>query len=728
MDIFWPDEPLERARTCLRSALSSLRRQLDDTDLFLEAPRDMVKLRPDAITTDVADFEEAARSGDPGATGLYNGPLLPGCYYDWAFDERHRLEAIYEGLPTRTTWQATDQGPMDRDYFLPAPVSAFYGREAELVELRSIVDSGARLVTLVGLGGIGKTRLAIEFARTAPGRIAFVELADVHAPEQIPIVVLEALRRSRETIDVAQAMLEGELDKEPCLLILDNFEQLVETGGPEWVAKTLEAVPGLRLVVTSRISLGLTGEHTYLVPPLSEDASVGLFLDRARAALPGFANSEVLPILCDRLDRMPLAIELCASWANVLSCTRMLEALSDRFELIRTRKRNVPERQKSLIAVLEWTCPEDRDLRESFAKLSVMRGTWTLEAAEAVVGDDASEVLDRLMERALVQRLSVGEAPRFSMLEAVREFAAKLLEDGEAETARLRHNRYFCRLAIALGNEHTRNSRRGFELLEREHANILAAFQYGVTASGEVLEATISAMDFLRWIWWVRGYEPQFHALVALLATHDHEPLSGNLRAQILRSKARQAAREGRYSDAVRCLSDAREIWIGIGESGLASEAITVLADYKIAMGNVEDAIADLRAGLALLEEGTEGHCIMMAELAGALIRVPEGLEESERLCRHLLGHWSTQPERTGHQAVLSAALAECMLKRGDPAPAEPLLRNAIAWLDDRGELVRAVSAVERLAECLSALGRGDEADVVRMEAAKRRAILQSQR
>ncbi len=733
IDLFWPDEPLENGRTCLRTALSSLRRQLGDPDLFLDGPREVVKLRPGSVSCDVTDFEIAVCEGRPDAPQLYTGPLLPGCYYDWAFDERHRLEALYESLAPASTSpsQGVDRSPQPVESLLfrvPSPISAFHGREGEIQELRALLDSGRRLISLVGLGGIGKTRLAIELGRSLPCRVGFVELAELLSPEEIPVAVAEGIRMPLNADALVQPRLELELGTEPTVLILDNFEQLIGIGGSEWIARLLESTQDLSVVVTSRVAIGLAGELAYFVPPLSESASVKLFLDRARAALPDFSNSDHLSELCERLDRIPLAIELCASWASVLSSRRMVEALSSRFELMRARKRNVPERQRSLRAVLEWACPEEQQLRSSFAMLSVMRGNWSLEAAEAVIGDEASEMLDRLLERALITRHPDEEGPRFSMLEAVREFAFEHLVEADLESARSRHSRYYCRLAVALGNEHMRDSRVGFERLEREQANILAAFQFGVTGSPDVLEATISALEFIRWIWWVRGYELQLRQLVSQIAERDDALFVGALKALVLRCKARQAGYEDRFSDAVRFLDAARQIWADNRDEGRAAEALKASAIYKVALGRVQDAVTDLHEALDMLSEGSTGYYIMMAELAGILLRETNDLDEVERLYREMLAHWSSQPGETGHQAVISAALAECSMKRGDPGPAEDLLRTAIRSFDERGELVKAVEVCDRLADCLDSMGRHEEAADARRSADERRASLGARR
>jgi predicted ATPase len=496
---------------------------------------------------------------------------------------------------------------------------------------------------------------------------------------------------------------------------------LVGAGGPLWVTRLLEATRGLTVLITSRVALGIGGECAYPVPPLSKSASIDLFLDRARAAQPGFTISDQVPELCDRLDRIPLAIELCASWASVLTSGRMGEALSRRFELMQSRKRDVPERQQSLRTVLEWTCPEEPEIRTSFSMLSVMRGSWSLEAAEAVIGDRASEVLDRLLDRALLSRSPDEEQARFSLLETVREFAQELLTEEEARTAHQRHNRYFCRLAYALGNEHLHNSRRGFERLDLEHANIHAAFQFGVGCAGDLLEATISAIEFLRWIWWVRGYEPQFRHLVSQIAAHDESGLTGDLKAKVLRFKARQAGYEQRFSDAIGHLEAAHELWLELGDRGSASEALKAISSNEVALGNPQTAVDRLHAALALVPEGSEGHYILKADLAALLLREVGNVDEAERLYRELLAHWSQHPSKRGHRAVLSAALAECAMRRGDPASAEGLLRKAIDFFDESGELVKAVDAWDHLAECLQARGRPQEAAQARSEAESRR-------
>ena len=393
IEIFWPEEPILKARTCLRTALSSLRRQLDCPELFLDGARDTVRLNPNAISTDVQQFELACSRRDPVAASLYTGPLLAGCYDDWALDERLRLDSLFEQIASPngdvvalTVAEAPkrSEAPISEwNQKLPSPISHFFGRTDEINQIRNLViENGERLVTLVGMGGIGKTRLAIEVARSfTDRRTLFVALAEQNHVGGVHLQVADACEISRSPNETLEARLLEHLKEEPTLLVLDNFEQLIEGESCEWLANLLSDLPLVSVLITSRLVLGIEGENIFHVRPLSQSAAKELFMDRARHVLPDFPDSPDLGKLCDSLDRLPLAIVLCASWANVLSTGRMLSGLSDRFELMQSRKRMVADRHQSLQAVIEWSCPANSDLQSGLGQLSVLRSTWSLEAA-----------------------------------------------------------------------------------------------------------------------------------------------------------------------------------------------------------------------------------------------------------------------------------------------------------------------------------------------------------
>ena len=304
---------------------------------------------------------------------------------------------------------------------LPRPASSFLGREREVAEVVEVVRDGARLVTLTGSGGTGKTRLAIESAAELVGEfkagVFWVGLATVRDPALVPDAVAQALGARS---GLAEFVGEREL-----LLLLDNFEQVVEAA-PD-LSALLEACPNLCLLVTSRELLRIRGEVEYPVPPLAEPDAVELFCARSR-----LEPDETVRELCRRLDNLPLAVELAAARASVLTPAQILERLSQRLDLLKSG-RDVEPRQQTLRATIEWSYDLlSEEEKRLFADLAVFAGGCTVEAAE-VVCEASLDTLQSLVEKSLVRRTR----ERFWMLETIREYAGeRLAESGELESLR----------------------------------------------------------------------------------------------------------------------------------------------------------------------------------------------------------------------------------------------------------------------------------------------------
>ena len=538
IEIFWPDEPIDKARTCLRTALSSLRRQLNSPTLFLHGSRDSIRLNPQVISTDVHAFEKAVLKGDPQARQLYTGPLLSGCYYEWALDERFRLEALFEGAPDTVAAPILTVEPESPDLVrrrLPAPLTHFFGRDDEIEQIRRLFDEdGLRLITLLGMGGIGKTRLAIKAGQVvAADFVTFVALSEQTHLNGMRTQIVDSIGLSLTPADTLESRLEADLSSRNSVLILDNFEQLVDDETTVWLQGVLTRIPSLKVLTTSRLPLGIEGEYCLPMRPLSQGAAMALFIDRARHVLPDFADSPVLPKLCDSLDRVPLAVELCASWANVLSAPRMLSGLSKRFELMQSRKRMISDRHQNLHAVLEWSCPADSELRPDLGILSVLRGTWSIEAAEALLGGQAVKTVSKLAERSLLQSEVANGAVRFHQLESVRDFALAGLDPKLLGEARRNHNRFFCELASYEAARHQDDPLTAFRSLSIEHSNVYSAFSFGLEGDAEILESTLRSLFRVKWCWWVRGYVADLEALYERAASRSSEGFSGLLQGLI---------------------------------------------------------------------------------------------------------------------------------------------------------------------------------------------------
>jgi predicted ATPase len=415
---------------------------------------------------------------------------------------------------------------------LPAPLTSFVGREEETAEAVRLIGR-ARLLTLTGAGGSGKTRLAIHVGgRLRPGYrdgAFFADLSSVTDPDLVPPVLARAVGVPEAAGRPVLAALCDHLRDRELLLVADNFEQVVEAGAV--LERLLGAAPGLRGLVTSRVVLGVAGEQELVVPPLDlpdlrrlpdPDAlghteAVRLFVERAQAVRPAFRltgdNAPAVAEICARLDGLPLAIELAATRIKVLTPTQILPRLERRLSLLTGGARTLPDRQRTLRGAIAWShdlLPDPE--RRLFARLSVFAGGWTLESAEAVcdpggLGLDVLDGLASLVDQSLV--LGTGPAAgqaRFSMLETIREFGQERLEaTGDLEPVRRRHAEHFLELAVA-AEPHLTGPDQGewLDRCELEQANLRLALRWAADAgqAGRAQEAAGALWRF----WQQRGH------------------------------------------------------------------------------------------------------------------------------------------------------------------------------------------------------------------------------
>ncbi|MGC4044522.1 MAG: hypothetical protein QM758_12075 [Armatimonas sp.] len=499
----WPESDPTAGRNRLRNTLSVLKSLLEPPGVpagsVLVIDRFSVRIAPQSLETDAARWERLIRAGKYAeAEALWQGELLPGYYDDWVVEERERLNALRENLPTIATTAESEPSVVSETVLaLPSYPTRFFGRIEERKLLTTLLDT-ERLITLTGPGGIGKTRLSVECAHGMttrfPGGIAFVALAQRWSVDGLVEALPAALQlpSSRSPL----AVLRKHTERHDTLLILDNFEQLVSNGGTELVEMLLTHAPGLTLLVTSRRVLGVAGERELLLEPLSvpekvtslENAAqipgIAMFLDRAQASRPRFAlrtdNLDSILSLCQRLEGMPLAIELAASRVRGYTLAQMDEAMADRFSLL-TRPgggARKEDRHASLRATIEWSwrllSPESQRL---FARMSVFRSGASADAVAAVCDEPEAQVL---LEGLVADSLVVASAEdademRFSLLESLREFAAERLPLQERHVTELRHAHYFLTLASSVNSDdlHT------LQPLEENLQNLLAALDTG---------------------------------------------------------------------------------------------------------------------------------------------------------------------------------------------------------------------------------------------------------
>jgi predicted ATPase/class 3 adenylate cyclase/DNA-binding CsgD family transcriptional regulator len=492
-------------------------------------------------------------------------------------------DLVNEFPPLRVSSTAVSQ-------HLPVQLTSFVGRDAELTQLRELLNQN-RVVTLTGAGGVGKTRLAIQVAAQLAGEFGdgvwYVDLAPITDPELAPVTVARALglpdQPGRSTMDT---LLRFVRDRQ-MLVVLDNCEHLLDASA-ELVIAVLSGAARLTVLATSREAIGVSGEVSWRVPSLSLDGeAIALFTDRARHARPDFSltddNAAVAGEICARLDGVPLAIELAAARVRALSLVEILDSLHDRFRLLTGGARTAVRRQQTLRASVDWshallTGPERVLLR----RLAVFLGGFDLDAAQAVAGGgdvERYQVLDQLtllVDKSLVVAESSSGRTRYRLLETVRQYALeKLGESGEADAVRARHRDHYTALAALLDAPTGSDYEQRLEQADIEIDNLRAAFSWSRENSD--IELALALASSLQPLWQARGRIQEgrtwFDATLADLDAQ-HPEVAAAVRARALADKAVLDAMVGSIDSldqAEQALAIAREL----DEPALLARALT---------------------------------------------------------------------------------------------------------------------------------------------------------
>lgn len=497
---------------------------------------------------------------------------------------------------------------------LPPQFTSFVGRGAEIGAVREIV-AGNRLVTLTGAGGVGKTRFAVQVAGQLDGDFAdgvwYVDLAPITDPAVVPVAVTRALglpdQAGRSAIDTVTRAIAGR----HILIVLDNCEHLIEACSSLTVA-LLGACPAAYVLATSREPLRVPGEVAWGVPSLSlTDEAITLFTDRARQVRPDFVvneqNSGAVAEICERLDGIPLAIELAAARVRALSLAQILDSLHNRFRLLTGGARTAVRRQQTLRASVDWshallTEPE----RVLFRRAAVFHGGFDLEAAQAVCGDsdvESYQILDQLtllIDKSLIAAEDGDFGTRYRMLETVRQYALeKLSESNEADAVRARHRDHYSAMAALLDEPGRTGYQSRVERAAIEMDNLRAAFAW-CRENGEISEA-LRLASALQPLWTTRGRVREgtawFDAALDDAAARDAEvPLP--VRARALADNATLEGAQTIHDNmdkALEALALAREI----GDPALLVRALAgcgIIAAYDAAAAS---AYFDEALGLA---------------------------------------------------------------------------------------------------------------------------------
>jgi predicted ATPase/DNA-binding SARP family transcriptional activator len=599
---------------------------------------------------------------------------------------------------------------------IPAPLTPLVGRRLELAALTSLVRSGqARLLTLTGPGGTGKTRLALESAwelvSDFSDGVVFVDLAPIADPELVGAQILAALevdeQPDRRVVETIKDALRGR----NLLLLLDNFEGVVDAA--PLVTELLAAAPELKALVTSRVVLHLSGEHEYPVPPLAlpdlehdsvdglaRSEAVELFAARARAVSPGFgltaANARVVAAICVALDGLPLAIELAAARTRELAPEEMLERLGSRLELLTTGPRDVPARQRTLRATLDWSFDLlDDDEQRLLARLAVFSGGATLEAAEAVCGADL-EALEALVDKSLLRREETeGTEQRFRLLETVREYGLERLgERGETDELRRRHAEHFRYLAERSAAELSagRPSSEVYESLEADLDNIRTALGWADEADPELM---LQLAGLLKLFWRVRGHLDEGRRWLESALAHAADPTQG--RARALEAAGALAQRRGEYGAAKALWSEGLEIWRALGADQGVARALGDIASVIDLEGNAEEAIPLYEQSVDLLRRlGLEYELGTVLSNLGVCQMSLGHLDEAERLYAEAV-ELCRGSGRDEQLVITLFNLGRVSMLEGRPEAAGERFEEAL-------EAARALGYREMIAYCLKGL------------------------
>jgi predicted ATPase/DNA-binding XRE family transcriptional regulator len=667
--------------------------------------------------------------------------------------------AEIDEVAARAPWRATHRHKTN----LPSMLTPLIGRQQDERTVRDmLLQSRVRLLTLTGPPGIGKTRLSLQVAAGLVGHsqfedgIYFIELAPISEPDLVLATVARTLGLEEMRSQSIEETLVNYVQQRRLLLVIDNFEQVLDAA--PHVVKMLESSPWSKALVTSREALHVRGERRFPVSPLllpdlnrlpPADAlggysAVELFVERAQAVAPGFAlvdaNSEDVAAVCAGLEGLPLAIELAAARVDHLSPHQIRDALHSRLTLLTGGARDLPARQRTLGAAIEWSYELlGEGQQKLFRRLAVFVGGRTTEAVEAVcVGDDRRQTtddvtsvvpsvdtihaLESLVDKSLLREESVvGYTPseaRYMMLEMIREYALEQLEEnGESNLIRERHADYFLRLAEE-GDAHLRGPKQlaWLNRLEIEHDNIRAALRWALERNA--IDIGLRLVGALRMFWTQHSHFTEgLQWAKAILAMPGAEAHTAT-RAKALWSAGGVAWIQGDY-EARPLLEESVEIWREVGDKRGLAYSVQHLGMEMLQEGQPEVARPLVAESVALFRE--IGHRLgLILSLASLwMITIAQDdpgaqssparrkeqralLEESIQVARELGDNWG--------MALALRNLAWADIREGNYAAARPRLNESLALQGEVGAKHEVAPILADLAELAQLEGNYEEA------------------
>lgn len=637
-------------------------------------------------------------------------------------EPEHLFQLAIEGLPSTFPPIKSLETPTN----LPAEMTPLVGRERESAEVAAVLASeDARLVTLTGPGGTGKTRLATHVAREVMDRfkhgVTFVALGSVSDARAVPGAIESAMDLPGVPGKPALENVAHHLRDRTALLVLDNFEHLTEAAAS--VAALLSGAPKVKAIVTSRAPLRITGEREYPVPPLalpgaadcdvesiSRSPAVALFVERARRVRASFeltaSNATEVGELCSRLDGLPLAIELAAARVRILTPAQILARLGERLTLLTGGARDVPARQQTLRDAIAWSYDMlEPDAAALFRRLGVFAGA-TLEAAEAIASDlpDVVGLLELLTDQSMLRH---GDDGRFRMLETIRAYAVEQLEAaGEAAEMRARHAEFFARLA----EEAEPGLREGAAQAEWRRAlladddNLHAALTWTLEGAGDRSVGVRLAGSLWRF-WYMRARVVDGSKWLRLARdAAAGEPVA--VRARLSQRLGIMLDQRAETADAIRLFAEAVELYREAGDRRAEAAALNSLGAATRGDGRSEEAMRFFEQSLAIKESlgdiaGAATSVFNMAEVALDALELDRAFElfgRAAELDRRCGDEWGLASDRS--------RVAMVALYRGDLDEAGRTFRETLGTFVEIGDEDRIAETIASLAG--EAGARGD--------------------
>ncbi len=618
---------------------------------------------------------------------------------------------------------------------LPIQLTSFVGREREMAEIKRLME-GTRLLTLTGIGGCGKTRLALQVAadllEVFTDGVWFVEFASLANPSLVPQTVATALGLREQPARDLTATLVDYLQRRRALLVLDNCEHLVAASA-QLAGSLLRSCPDLRILATSRELLSVAGETSFRVPSLSlpglpqlpsserlrEYEAVRLFIERATAASPTFLmtdrNASTVAQVCHRLDGIPLAIELAAARVRMLSPAEIAKRLDYRFRLLTGGNRTGLARHQTLQAAMDWSY----DLlstaeRALLRRLSVFAGGFTLEATEAICAGEGFEhaevlnLLTHLIDKSLVMLQAQNGHSRYQMLETVRQYGEeRLQESAEAERFHSRHRDWYVRLAEK-GDQALRGSdpEAWLELFESEHENFRAALgwcQREQDGAAAELRLAVALGEF----WFGRGYWSEGRKWLENAAARTASAPDPT-RVEALKRTGHLALFQGDYDAALGLFQESLAISRDLGDRQRIADSLDFIGHLIRDRGDYAGAKALHEEGLALSRElGSDGG---VADALYGLGRIAASQGHYAEALNLFQGALDLRQKIANKRAI-----AYCYFHLGNVSRLAEDNLNAATWLEKSLTLHREMGNKQGIAQALCALGdverrRGDYA------------------